>query len=53
MFSWLKSNAKDTESFATVSDGLKKIYKQKLLPLEDYYKFHDFHSPALGTFKLF
>ncbi|MCP9264472.1 EH domain-containing protein 1 [Dirofilaria immitis] len=31
----------------TVSDGLRKIYKQKLLPLEEYYKFHDFHSPAL------
>lgn len=32
----------------TVSDGLRKIYKQKLLPLEEYYRFHDFHSPALG-----
>ncbi|VDM09300.1 unnamed protein product [Wuchereria bancrofti] len=31
----------------TVSDGLRKIYKQKLLPLEEYYRFHDFHSPAL------
>lgn len=30
-----------------MSDGLKKIYKQKLFPLEEYYKFHDFHSPAL------
>lgn len=34
----------------TVSDGLKKIYKQKLYPLEEHYKFHDFHSPALGIF---
>lgn len=32
----------------TVSEGLRKIYKQKLLPLEEYYRFHDFHSPALG-----
>ncbi|KAE9553606.1 hypothetical protein FO519_003201 [Halicephalobus sp. NKZ332] len=31
----------------SVSDGLKKIYKQKLFPLEEHYKFHDFHSPAL------
>lgn len=31
----------------TVSDGLKNMYKQKLLPLEEYYRFHDFHSPAL------
>lgn len=26
---------------------LKKIYKSKLLPLEEYYQFHDFHSPKL------
>ena len=31
----------------SVSDGLKSIYKQKLHPLEDYYRFHEFHSPAL------
>lgn len=36
--------------FENVSDGLKRIYKQKLLPFEEYYKFHDFHSPALGMF---
>lgn len=50
MFSWLSGNnskKKDQEVLETVSDGLKKIYKQKLYPLEDYYKFHDFHSPAL------
>jgi EH domain-containing protein 1 len=50
MFSWLSGNnkkKKDQEVLETVSDGLKKIYKQKLLPLEEHYKFHDFHSPAL------
>lgn len=26
---------------------LKKIYKNKLLPLEEHYNFHDFHSPKL------
>ncbi|VDN31371.1 unnamed protein product [Cylicostephanus goldi] len=31
----------------SVSEGLRKIYKQKLYPLEEYYKFHEFHSPAL------
>ena len=25
----------------------KKIYKEKILPLETYYNFHDFHSPKL------
>ncbi|XP_066474773.1 EH domain-containing protein 3 isoform X1 [Tiliqua scincoides] len=50
MFSWLGSDdrrRKDPEVFQTVSEGLKKLYKTKLLPLEDYYKFHEFHSPAL------
>ncbi|VDD94065.1 unnamed protein product, partial [Enterobius vermicularis] len=28
-------------------EGLRKIYKQKLLPLEEHYKFHEFHSPAM------
>uniref|UniRef100_A0A672HAG9 EH domain-containing protein 3 n=1 Tax=Salarias fasciatus TaxID=181472 RepID=A0A672HAG9_SALFA len=38
---------KEPEVFQTVSDGLKKLYKTKLLPLEESYKFHEFHSPAL------
>ncbi|OQR72174.1 EH domain-containing protein 1-like [Tropilaelaps mercedesae] len=28
-------------------EGLKKIYRTKILPLESYYNFHDFHSPKL------
>ncbi|KAK0411777.1 hypothetical protein QR680_005839 [Steinernema hermaphroditum] len=50
MFSWLggdSSKKKHQEVLESVSDGLRKIYKQKLYPLEEYYKFHDFHSPAL------
>ncbi|CAI5789256.1 EH domain-containing protein 3 [Podarcis lilfordi] len=50
MFSWLGNDdrrRKDPEVFQTVSEGLKKLYKTKLLPLEEYYKFHEFHSPAL------
>ncbi|XP_075060465.1 EH domain-containing protein 3 [Mixophyes fleayi] len=49
MFSWLGTDdrRKDPEVFQTVSEGLKKLYKTKLLPLEEYYKFHEFHSPAL------
>lgn len=34
--------------FATVGEGLKKIYKAKLLPLEEAYDFHDFVSPQLN-----
>jgi len=50
MFSWLSKDAsrkKEPEAYATVADGLKKLYKQKMLPLEEHFKFHDFHSPPL------
>ena len=50
MFSWLNSNdnaRKNADVYESVADGLKAIYKQKLLPLEKEYHFHDFHSPAL------
>uniref|UniRef100_A0A4W4HMF2 EH-domain containing 3 n=2 Tax=Electrophorus electricus TaxID=8005 RepID=A0A4W4HMF2_ELEEL len=50
MFSWLGKDdrrKRDPEVFQTVSDGLRKLYKTKLLPLEEHYKFHEFHSPAL------
>jgi len=50
MFSWMtkdEGSRKATAAHDTVADGLKSIYKQKLLPLEKDYQFHDFHSPAL------
>ncbi len=49
MFSWANKDGKkkDPELFQTVSDGLKRLYRTKLFPLEDTYRFHDFHSPAL------
>lgn len=34
--------------FDNVSTGLKKMYKEKLRPLEEAYKFGEFHSPLLG-----
>ncbi|KAG5348337.1 EHD1 protein, partial [Acromyrmex charruanus] len=48
MFSWLsrEENSKQ-DLFENVTEGLKRIYKSKLLPLEQYYQFHDFHSPQL------
>ena len=30
-----------------VSEGLKKIYKEKLAPLEKEYLYNEFHSPLL------
>ena len=50
MFSWLGGNSdkkKNKEVLETVTEGLRKIYKTKLYPLEEFYKYHDFHSPAL------
>ncbi|XP_069042575.1 EH domain-containing protein 2 [Lepisosteus oculatus] len=35
------------EVIRTVTEGLKSLYRRKLLPLEQYYHFHDFHSPSL------
>jgi len=35
------------EVYSTVSQGLKKLYMNKLKNLEEMYKFHDFHSPPL------
>ncbi|CAH8838225.1 unnamed protein product [Trichobilharzia szidati] len=48
MLSALKnSKPKDQEAYVSVIDGLSKLYFNKLLPLENAYKFHDFHSPPL------
>ena len=50
MFSFMKSeNAakKNVDVLDNVVTGLQDVYKQKLLPLEKEYQFHDFHSPAL------
>lgn len=50
MFSYLgkdEKRRKNQDIYENVTEGLKNIYKQKLLPLEKEYNFHDFHSPAL------
>lgn len=38
---------KSLKEVQTVTEGLKILYRQKLLPLEKYYSFSDFHSPSL------
>lgn len=42
---WFKKEK--TVIYDKVIDGLKQVYKESLLPLEEHYKFHDFHSPKL------
>lgn len=50
MFSWMNRDddrRKQPEMFLSVVEGLKRLYRQKILPLEEHYMFHDFHSPPL------
>ncbi|XP_075568997.1 EH domain-containing protein 4 [Pelecanus crispus] len=52
MFSWLGKQGGGKERSGgdvvqTVTGGLRDLYLRKLLPLEEHYRFHDFHSPAL------
>lgn len=47
MFSFLRREKVQQEVVENVVNELKKIYRSKLLPLEEHYQFHDFHSPKL------
>ncbi len=50
MLKWMNKDdkrKKEPEVYASVTEGLNKLYKTKLYPLEEHYKFHDFHSPPL------
>jgi hypothetical protein len=53
MFSWLKKEKENQEVVESVLGEMKKIYKQKLLPLEEHYQFFDFHSPKVRTISPF
>lgn len=48
MFSWISKESNKNEVYENVTEGLKNIYKHKLLPLELHYQFHEFHSPQLA-----
>ncbi|XP_041469041.1 EH domain-containing protein 1-like [Lytechinus variegatus] len=50
MFTWLnkdEARRKQPQVFNNVLDGLKDLYQKVIFPLEDEYRFHEFHSPAL------
>ncbi|KJE89000.1 hypothetical protein CAOG_00562 [Capsaspora owczarzaki ATCC 30864] len=42
-----KTPGDDRKVTSAVVEGLKKLYKSKVLPLEQLYKFADFHSPYM------
>ena len=51
MFSWLKRDEgrqKQVEVFNNIVDGIKTLYKRKMLPLEQAYQFGCFHSPYMS-----
>ena len=51
MFSWLsreEGRKKQVEVFNTIVDGIKTLYKRKMLPLEQAYQFGSFHSPYMS-----
>jgi polynucleotide 5'-kinase involved in rRNA processing len=43
---WKKDPVKK-DIYTNVAEGLRQVYKSKLLPLEETYKFGEFHSPHL------
>ena len=47
MFSFLSKSdrQKNSQLYENVVEGLKRIYRTKIFPLEDQYLFSDFHSP--------
>jgi len=47
MMKWLKGEQEEHDDFANVSKSLKRLYKNRLKPLEEQYKFSDFHSPPM------
>lgn len=50
MFTWLNNDEgrrKQPQVFNNVLDGLKDMYKKVIFPLEDEYRFSEFHSPSL------
>ena len=46
---WGRKQKKLPEVFNSISEGLQGLYNEKLLPLEEAYRFHEFHSPKLET----
>lgn len=42
-----EDSGKSLREIRTVTEGLKTLYREKLLPLEKQYSFSDFHSPGL------
>eukprot|EP00929_Paragymnodinium_shiwhaense_P032887 TRINITY_DN18171_c0_g1_i1.p1 TRINITY_DN18171_c0_g1~~TRINITY_DN18171_c0_g1_i1.p1 ORF type:complete len:530 (-),score=134.60 TRINITY_DN18171_c0_g1_i1:165-1754(-) len=50
MLGWLNGNTKRKQAasaFTSVTEGLQKLYQERVLPVEMEHQFHHFYSPAL------
>jgi EH domain-containing protein 1 len=50
MLGWLSGNTKRknaTNAFGSVAEGLQKLYRERVLPVELEHQFHHFYSPEL------
>jgi len=51
MFKWLTKDdrrKKDARAFGNVTEGLQRLYREKLLPIEKDHLFHQFYQPELS-----
>jgi len=49
MMKWLRGDKdKNEDDFSNIQGSLKRLYKTTLKPLEEQYKFSDFHSPPMN-----
>ena len=44
---WKQKNQEVPDDYSNITSSLKRLYMKTLKPLEDQYKFHDFHMPPL------
>jgi len=48
MLRWMKkSNQNDSDAYTSTIDGMKKVYKKFVRPLEELYRYQEFYSPLL------
>ena len=48
MLNWMrKTNNNDADAYTSTIDGMKKVYKKYVRPLEELYRYQEFYSPLL------
>ena len=48
MLKWMnKTKSNDGDAYTSTIDGMKKVYKKFVRPLEEMYRYQEFYSPLL------